>query len=379
MSRVAAHLNDTAPRRRFGAVLGSVLVAAFAFALNPVQQALAQTETAWTCPSGFEGQTLSVYNWTTYIAEDTVPTFERLCGVRVIYDTFPTDDDMLARLRQGNPGYDVVVPSGSTVYLMRAEGLLVELDHERIPNLANVDPAFLDLDFDPGNRYTIPYQWGTMGIGYNVERVGFEITSWTDMFEYDGPVSWIEDLRAMIGVALLMLGFDPNTSDPAEIEAAKDFMIANGANVVYINQDDGQEVLLRGEVDIVVEYSGDIFQIMEECECDTFDYVIPEEGALFWVDNLAIPSGAPNVALAHVFLDFVLDPVIGAEISNYTAYGTPNRAAIEAGLIDPDLLADPGIYPSDETLARLFQVVQDPQREQLFNDAWDEIKIFVGR
>jgi len=377
MEHVAAHLIDTVRSRPRNAAIVALFAAALAFI--PVHRAAAQAETEWTCPDGFAGQTLSVYNWTTYIADDTIPTFERLCGVRVNYDTFPTDDDMLARLRQGNPGYDVVVPSGSTIYLMRAEGLLVELDHERIPNLANVDPAFLDLDFDPGNRYTIPYQWGTMGIGYNVERVGFEITSWSDMFEYDGPVSWIEDLRAMLGVALLMLGFDPNTSEPAEIDAAKDFMIANGANVVYINQDDGQEVLLRGEVDIVVEYSGDIFQIMDECECDTFDYVIPEEGALFWVDNLAIPSGAPNAALAHVFLDFVLDPVIGAEISNYTAYGTPNRAAIEAGLIDPDLLDDPGIYPSDETLARLFQVVQDPQREQLFNDAWDEIKIFVGR
>lgn len=373
-----AHV-PTHPTRRHRVGRARALVATVVTSLLVSGVAIGQAETSWVCPDGFQGQTLSVYNWTTYIAEDTIPTFEALCGVRVIYDTFPTDDDMLARLRQGNPGYDVVVPSGQTVYLMRAEGLLYPLDHERIPNLANVAPTFLDLDFDPGNRYTVPYQWGTLGIGYDVERVGFEITSWTQMFEYVGPVSWIEDLRAMIGVGLLMLGYDPNTSDPAEIDAAKDFMIAHGANVVYINQDDGQELLLRGEVDIVVEYSGDIFQIMEECECDTFDYVIPEEGALFWVDNLAIAAGAPNPALAHVFLDFILDPVIGADISNYTAYGTPNRAAIEAGLIDPDFLADPGIYPSEETFARLFQVVQDPLREQLYNDAWDEIKIFVGR
>jgi len=339
----------------------------------------AQLETEWVCPDGFAGQTLSVYNWTTYIADDTIPTFEAACGVRVIYDTYPSDDDMLARLRQGNPGYDVVVPSGQTVYLMRAEGLLQPLDHDLIPNLANLDPAFRGLDYDPDDRYTVAYQWGTMAIGYNVERVGFEITSWYDMFDYDGPVSWIEDLRAMIGVALILLGYDPNTSDPAEIEAAKDFMIERGRNVVYINQDDGQELLLRGEVDIVVEYSGDIFQIMDECECDTFDYVIPEEGALFWADTLAIPVGAPNAALAHVFIDFILDAAVGADISNYTAYGTPNAAAIAAGLIEPDFLDDPGIYPSAETMARLFEVVQDPLREQLYNDAWDEIKIFVGR
>lgn len=339
----------------------------------------AAAETEWTCPDGFEGQTLSIYNWTTYIAEDTIPEFERLCGVSVIYDTYPTDDDMLARIRQGNPGYDVVVPSGSTMYLLIEEGLLLELDHANLPNLANVDPTFLDLPFDPGNVYSVPYQWGTLGIGYNVERVGFEITSWNDMFDYDGPVSWIEDIRGSIGVALTMLGFDPNTGDEGEIAQARDFLIERGGNVVYINQDDGQELLLRGEADIVVEYSGDIFQIMEECECDTYAYVIPDEGALFWVDVLAIPAGAPNQALAEVFIDYVLDPHVGADISNYTAYGTPNRTAIELGLIDEELLEDPGIYPDADTQARLFTIVQDPELEQLYNDAWDEIKIFIGR
>lgn len=357
---------------RVGLIAGLLLVPLAA-------PAVAQTETTWTCPDGFAGQTLSVYNWTTYIADDTIPTFERLCGVRVVYDTYPTDDDMLARLRQGNPGYDVVVPAGSTMYLLIAEGLLEPIDTANIPNLANVDPTFLDLPFDPDNAYSVPYQWGTLGIGYDVERVGFEITSWHDMFDYDGPVSWIEDVRGTIGIALLMLGFDPNSADPAEIAEARDFLIARGGNVVYINQDDGQELLLRGEADIVVEYSGDIFQIMEECECDTYAYVIPDEGALVWVDVLAIPAGASNKALAEVFLDFVLDPHVGAGISNYTAYGSPNRAAVDRGLIDEELLSDTGIYPDEDTHARLFTVVQDPRLEQLYNDAWDEIRILIGR
>ena len=343
--------------------------------------ALAQgdSETSWTCPEGFEGQTLSVYNWTTYIAEDTIPLFEELCGVEVNYDTYPTDDDMLARIRQGNPGYDIVVPSGTVTYLMIDEGLLEPLDADNIPNLANVEDAFLGLDFDPNNEYTVPYQWGTIGIGYNTEAVGEEITSWSQMFEYDGPVSWLEDVRATMGVALLMLGHDPNTRSPEEIEEAKNFLIENGANVVYINQDDGQEILLRGEADIVVEYSGDIFQIIDECECDTYAYVIPEEGTNFWVDNLAIPVNAPNKPLAEAFIDFVLDPHVGAEISNYTAYGSPNAAAAEMNLIDEAYLNDPGIYPPEETLDNLFFIVQDPELEQLYNDAWDEIRIFVGQ
>ncbi len=338
----------------------------------------AAAQTGWTCPEGFEGQTLSVYNWSTYIAEDTISNFEDLCGVRVIYDTYPTDDDMLVRLRQGNPGFDVVVPSDVVATLMISEGLLEELDHDAIPNLANLDPTFLDLPFDPGNRYTVPYQWGTTGIGYNAERVD-EVTSWDDLFSHDGPVAWLADTTQMIGVALIMTGHDPNSSDPAEIEEAKRFLIDHGSNVVYIAADDGQEMLARGEVDMVVEYSGDIFQVMDECECDTYGYVIPEEGANFWVDSLAIPRGAPNKALAEAFIDYVLDPQVGADISNYTAYGTPNRVALEEGLIDEELAEDPGIYPSPETQQRLFFAVQDEDREALLNEAWDEIRILVGQ
>lgn len=285
---------------------------------------------------------------------------------------------MLARIRQGNPGYDIVVPSGTIMVLMINEGLLEPLNLENIPNVANLDDTFLDLPFDPGNQYSLPYQWGTVGIGYNRTRVGGEITSWREMFAYEGPVSWLEDVRGIMGVALLLAGFDPNSTDPDEIAAARDFLIDNGSNVVYINQDDGQEVLLRGEADIVMEYSGDIFQIIEECDCDDFAYVIPEEGTYFWVDNVAIPVGAQNRALAEVFIDYLLDPQVGADISNFTAYGSPNRAAIEAGLIDEALLNNPGIYPSEEVEERLFTIINDPEAEGLYNDAWDEVKIFVG-
>ncbi len=338
----------------------------------------AQT-TSWTCPDGLSGQTLHVFNWTTYVAEDTISNFESLCDVKVVYDTYPSDDDMLARIRQGNPGYDIVVPAGVTVYLMANSGLLEPLDKANIPNLANVDPTFLGLPYDSGNTYTVPYQWGTVGIGYNVAKVGHEITSWKDMFDYQGPVSWIDDVPAMMGVGLLLTGNDPNSSDPKAIDEAKQFLIDHGKNVVYINQDDGQEVLARGEADIVVEYSGDIFQLMDECGCDDYAYVIPSEGTNFWVDNLAIPVDAPNKRLAEAFIDYILDPQVGADISNYTAYGTPNKASKDEGLIEPDYLSDPGIYPSEATQKNLFYATESADREQLLNDAWDEIKIYVGR
>jgi spermidine/putrescine transport system substrate-binding protein len=336
-------------------------------------------ESSWTCPEGFEGQSLSVYNWTTYIAEDTISNFEELCGVTVVYDTFPTDGDMLSRIRQGNPGYDVTFPGNGTLPLMIEEGLLEEFDKANIPNMANLEPKFMAQYFDPENNYSVPYQWGTIGIGYNKTKTGADITSWEEFFNYQGAISIIEDVRAMMGTALLMIGKDPNSTNEEDINAAKDYLVEMGKNITYINQDDGQEVLARGEVDLVSEYSGDIFQIMTDCDCEDYGYVIPKEGANYWFDSIVIPAGAPNKALAEVFIDYILDPQVGADISNYTAYGSPNKAAIDQGLIAPELLANKGIYPDDETLQNLFFVVQDSETEYLYNNAWEEVKIALGQ
>jgi spermidine/putrescine transport system substrate-binding protein len=336
-------------------------------------------ETSWTCPEGFAGQELSVYNWTTYVAEDTISNFEQLCDVTVVYDTFPTDGDMLARIRQGNPGYDVTFPGTSTLPLMITEGLVEPLDKANIPNFVNLEPTLLDTASDPENEYSVPYQWGTVGIGYNKTNVGKDITSWNDMFDYEGPVSWLEDVRAVIGTALLMLGKDPNSSNEEDINAARDYLIGKGKNVTYINQDDGQEVLARGEVDMTSEYMGDIFQIMADCACEDYAYVIPSEGALFWFDSIVIPVGAPNKALAEVFIDYILDPQVGADISNYTAFASPNKAAVDQKLIDAALLDNPGIYPPADVMAKLFSTKQDADSEYLYNNAWEEVKIALGQ
>ncbi|MCU0514919.1 MAG: spermidine/putrescine ABC transporter substrate-binding protein [Anaerolineae bacterium] len=331
------------------------------------------------CPPGYAGQTLSVFNWSTYIADNTIPDFEAACGVTVEYSIFESNEAMLARIRQGNPGYDIVVPSGNTIGLMIESDLLIPLNKDLIPNLTNVTPELLNPPYDPDNLYSIPYQWGTIGIGYNKEKVG-EITSWEQMWNYDGKVAWLDDRRAVFGIALNLLGYDPNTTNPDEINAARDYLIERGGNVVAIAADDGQVLLERGDVDMTIEYSGDILALMFECECDTYGYLIPEEGTNIWVDNMAIPVDAPNPELAMVFMDYILHPQVGADISNYTAYGSPNQPAIDNGLIDEALLSDPAIYPSQEILAKLF--FSNPvggDAEQLYNNAWDEMLIFLGQ
>ena len=350
--------------------------------------ALAQDTTAiqpWTCPVGFEGQALHVYNWTTYVAEDTISNFEQLCGVTVTYDTYDGLDTLVTALQGGNPGYDIAVPTDYTIPDLISEGLLEPLDLSKIKNfVANVSADLTHPWYDPDNHYTVPYQWGTIGIGYDHNKVGQDVNSWNQLFQYQGPVAWLDDRRSMFGIALKMLGFDPNSSSPDEVNAAKQFLIDNGKNLHEIAPDDGQEKLVRGEDDMVIEYSGDIFQKIDECSSDPsckadYRYVIPQEGAIIWVDNVVIPKGAPNIALAHAFIDYLLDAQVGADISNYTSYATPNQKAIDMILIDEDLFNNLAIYPSDEVRKNLFSIKPDPSTDQLYDTAWNELKTALGK
>ncbi len=340
--------------------------------------AFAQT-VFWECPVGFAGESLHIYNWTTYIAEDTISNFERLCGVSVTYDTYASDTDMLDELRAGNPGYDVVVPTDATVYLLVSEGLLQPLDPARIPNLANVSGQFRGTPYDPDNRYTAPYQWGTIGVGYNRTALGGEITSWEQVFNYSGNVAWLDESRSMFGIVLRLLGYDANTTDESEIDAARDYLIEHRANVVQVAPDTGQDLLGAGQADIVVEYSGDIFQLIAECACDDYAYAIPDEGAVVWNDSLAIPVGAPNRELAEVFIDYILVPQVGADISNYTAYASPNQTAIDEGLIDSQYLDSSIIYPDEALLSRLFFIVNNATLEQTYAAEWARVVSEVGQ
>jgi spermidine/putrescine transport system substrate-binding protein len=367
-------------------VLLLVLILALGASVTQAQDDFSDLATTWRCPEGFAGQTLNLYNWTTYVAEDTIPNFERLCGVTLVQTFYGSNEEMIAKLRTGNPGYDVVVPTGGSVVTMLNAELLEPIDLSMVPNAANVTPSLLDPVYDPGNQYTLPYQWGTMGVGYNIEAVGGEITSWQQVWDFQGNVAWLEDLDAMLGIGLDLLGYDPNSMNPDEVTEARDYLLDRAANVRAIAQDDGQEKLQTGEVDIVIEYSGDIFQIIADCEANPekncagqFAFALPEEGAIRWVDNLAIPVGAPNPALAHVFFDYILDPQVGADISNYTAFSSPNQTSIDEGLILPEYLDSPIIYPTAESAEHLFSIVnQGDEWSRMRIDVWDELKVLLA-
>lgn len=349
------------------------------FSITAAQDAETAIETDWECPSGFEGQTLSLFNWATYIGDNTVADFELLCGVTVLYDVYDSDEVLLARMRQGNPGYDAAFPTDYIVDIMRVEGLLAEIDLDNIPNIANIGEQYLDQNFDPGNLHSVPYVWGTTGIGYNIEAVGYEITEWEQVFECECRVAWLDSTRAMFGIALTILGYDPNTTDADEIAAARDYLIENSGNVVAIAADDGDALLAQGEVDIAIEYGGDVGQQIVDCECEELQYVVPNVGGIIDFTSIVLLADGPNPELAQVWMDYVLQPEIQASITNTVLYPTPNVAAIEAGLIDEDFQNSSSVAIPEEVMEETFFIENvGPDAELLYNDAWDEVKILTG-
>lgn len=330
--------------------------------------------TTWTCPNAYAGQTLRVWNWDTYIAEDTIATFESLCEVTVVYDLFESNDEVVDALRAGTVRYDIIIPSGTAIANLSRDNLLYPLDKSAIPNIANIDESLLYQSFDPENTYSVPYLWGTIAVGYRTDAFPAGIQSWEQVWAHEGAVAWLDDRRSVMGIALAILGHNPNTENVEEIEAAKDYLLAQIGNVTTFAPDTGQYLLEEGLVDVAIEFNGDILALGYDCACLDYAYAIPEEGAALWVDNLAVPAVAENPALAMVFIDYILDPFVGASIANYTAYATPNQAATELGLIDLRYLENPAIYPSLTIARRLFLISEvSAEAGAVYQAAWDEL------
>jgi spermidine/putrescine transport system substrate-binding protein len=322
---------------------------------------------------------LSIYNWSTYIDPEIIKQFEKKFGITVQYDTYESNDDLYAKLKPGNPGYDVIFPSDYMVAIMGKENLLEVLNLKNIPNIKNIDQKFLVTPFDPGNQYSLPYQWGTMGLGYNIKATGVDINSWGAIFDpkYNNRVALIDELRSMMGGILIYLGYDPNTVDPDKLSQVKDYILKHKDTIAAFAPDTGQLLLDQGQVDIAVEWSGDIFQVMKENP--NLRYVIPKEGSIVWLDNISIPKNAPHKALAEKFINFILEPEVSAKISNFIRYGTPNKTAIEMGLINPEDLKNPAIYPPPEVFKRLTYIRDVGSVVKLYDRVWTEIKLGIGQ
>lgn len=317
---------------------------------------------------------LHLYNWSEYIDPEVFVAFEEQYGVKVIEDTFSSNEELLAKLQAGAAGYDLIVPTDYMVEIMIGEGILAELDHANLSNLSNLSALFSDPPYDPGMVHCVPYQWGTTGIGYNSDEV--EPDSWAYIFdpamvsEYEGKVTMLNDSRESIGAALKYLGYSINTTDEAQLEEAKQVLLAIKPYLYSYDSDQFEDLLVAGEVIYGHGYSGDYFAAAVEDE--RIWYVIPKEGGVIWADSLCIPASSKNQSTAELFINFVLQPEVAAQITNFTWYASPVEAANE--FIDPEILEEPAIYPSAETFERLEWIQDVGDATPLFERIWTEVK-----
>ena len=313
-----------------------------------------------------QSQQVNVYNWDTYIGETTLEDFTDATGITVRYDLYASNDELFAKLREGNPGYDVVVPTDDYVAKMIKADMLLALDRAKISNAANIERQFADPAYDPGLAHGMPYFWGTVGLGYRKSKGSPK--SLHDVFDGDAYAHRIALINSIdtIRTALKYRGHSLNSKDPAEINEAVETLIKIKSKIKTFAPDTGQDLLLSGEVDVCLEDNGDILQVM--AKDDDLDYVVPTEGDQLWVDSLCIPKGGPNPENAHAFINFILDAKVHAAIAEKVRYACPNAAALE--FIPEADRKDPALYPPREVLDRCeIAVYQGEKIESLYADA----------
>ena len=336
-----------------------------------------------------EEPVLNVYNWSDYIAEDTIANFEAETGIKVNYDVYDSNEIVDAKLLAGNSGYDIVVPSGNFLERQIKAGLILPLDKSKLTNLGNLDPAVMATATaqDPDNAHAVPYMINTIGLGYNVAKVeaalgaDAPIDSWDLLFKPEVVeklascgVTVLDSPSEVMGIALHYLGLDPNSESSDDLAKAEELMNSIKPHIRYYHSSQYIDDLGNGEVCLSLGYSGDIFIASDNAgEGTEVQYLIPKEGAATLFDFLAIPADAPHPDNAHKFINYILEPEVVAAITNYVFYANPNLPALE--FVDEEVKSNPGIYPPAETIEKAFVMkAHSPDFEETLTRTWTRIK-----
>jgi spermidine/putrescine transport system substrate-binding protein len=317
-------------------------------------------------------KTLHVYTWADYIKPELVTRFEKEQGCTIVIDTFDSNEAMYAKLKAGAGGYDIITPSSYMVQVMHRQGMLLPLDHAKLPSIANVDPEVLKIAIDPRMDHSVPYMMTITGIAYLKSKVKDFKPTWAmlDRTDLAGRMTMLADMRETIGAALKFLGYSINSTDTKQLEAARDVVIRWKKNLAKFENEQYKTGLASGEFLLVHAYSGDILQVQSENEDIVF--AVPEEGTSIACDDLVIPKGSKQADLAHRYINFLHDPQVAAENTEFISYLCPNRASYP--LLSEETRANPALFVPAEIQAKSEVITDLGNDNAAYARIWDEIK-----
>jgi putrescine transport system substrate-binding protein len=355
------------------------------------EPAAAAESAAAPAAGGDEEKVLNIYNWSDYIAEDTIPNFEKETGIKIRYDVFDSNEVLEAKMLAGKTGYDLVVPTANFLARQVQAGVFQKLDKSKLTNYGNLDPEMMKTlsKYDPDNAYSVPWMWGTTGVGYNVGKIkermpDAPIGSWDLVLKpenaakfADCGITMLDAPTEIMATILNYLGKDPASEDPKDLEAAEALMMQLRPHIKYFHSSQYINDLANGEICLVIGWSGDVFIAQSRAEeagqGTEIGYYIPEGGAEVWFDLVAMPADAPHPNNAHLFLNYILRPEVIADISNFVTYANANAAATQ--FVDDEVKNNPAIYPPAEVKAKLFpNPIHTAEYDRLLTRSWTRIK-----
>ncbi len=345
---------------------------------------------ALVCGAQAQERVVNVYNWSDYIDQSIIDDFTKETGIKVVYDVYDSNEILETKLLAGGSGYDVVVPTTNFLARQIVAGVYQKLDTSKLPNLVNMWDVVTERvrKFDPDNAYSVNYMWGTVGIGYNVDKVKAalgvdKIDSWDTIYKPENiaklagcGVYVLDSPSDIVPATLRYLGRDPEGRAPEDFAAAEEALLAIRPSIRKFHSSEYINALANGDICVAVGWSGDIFQARDRAteanQGVAINYVIPKEGTEMWFDQMAIPADAPHPAEALEFINFIMKPEMAAKASNYIFYANGNKAS--QAFISKEILDDPAIYPDEATLGKLFTVSPyDSKSQRLLTRSWTKV------
>lgn len=327
---------------------------------------------ALAVPTTASAEELHIYAWADELPDEIVQDFQKETGIEVTVDTFDSNESLIAKLEAGAAGYDLVNPSQYAVQILAKKGLVTELDHGKIANIGNISEVFQKVSYDPGNKHSMPYIWGTTGLAYNSDCIKEPVTSWKAFWDekYKGRIYMLDNMLAAYIAALQVNGFSANSSNPEEIAKATESLIQQKPLLAGYNSTNFADLVASGEACLVESWSGSVINVMKENP--HVHYVVPDEGGTMWVDGYSITKDAPNAEAAYKFLNYLLQPEVAAKVTTLTSIASVVEKSKE--LLPPEVANNTAIFPPADKLANADFILDTGDATKHYQDGWTKVK-----